>query len=55
MLWLRKEHYEALNSTKDNDTTEIIEELERLRQILEDKKGDMMKIGEEQDMLMKKN
>ena len=51
---LREEHDEALNSAKDNGTTETIEELYKLRQTLGDKKGDVMEIGEEQDMPMEK-
>ena len=39
---------------KDNGTTETTEELENLRQILEGKKSDVMKIGEEWDILMEK-
>ena len=49
---LREEHDKALNVAKDNDTIETIEELDKLRQIMEDKKGDVVEIGEEQDMLM---
>ena len=37
---------------KGNRTTEIIEELDKLRQIIEDKKGDTMDIIEVQDILM---
>ena len=40
-----------LNSDKDNGTTETFEELDKLSQILEDKKGDYLKIGEDRDML----
>ena len=49
---LREEHNEALNTTKDNGPTETIEEIEKLRQTPENKKGDVMEIGEKQDMLM---
>ena len=49
---LRYEHKEALNAAKYNGTTETIEELEKLNQILEGKKGDVMKSGEEQEMRM---
>ena len=52
MHQLREEHNKALNSAKDNGTTETIKELEHLRQILEDKIGDVMEIGDELDMLM---
>ena len=41
-----------LNVSKYNGTTETIEELEKLLQILEDKKGDVIKTGQEQDILM---
>ena len=34
---MREEHNEALNSTKENDTTEAIEETDNLRQTLEEK------------------
>ena len=54
MQLLREEHDEALNAAKDNSTLEIIEQLDELRQTLEDKEGDVMKIGEDQDMLMGK-
>ena len=43
-----------LNSDKDNGTTETFEELDKLSQILEDKKGDYLKIGEDRDMLREK-
>ena len=49
--WLREEHDGALNSSKGNGTTENIEELDKLRQILEDKKGDDIGIGEDQYIL----
>ena len=52
MQRLREDHDEARNSAKENGTTETIEELDKLRQTLEDKIGDVMDIGEEQDMLM---
>ena len=52
---LGEEHDEALNATKDNGTTKTIEELEELRQTMDDKKRDVMDIGEQQDMLMKTN
>ena len=52
MQLLREEHDEALNSSKDNGTTETIEELENLRQTLEYNKGYVMEIGQEQDMLI---
>ena len=51
MQKLREEHNAVLNSDKDNGTTETIEQLDKLHQILEDKIGDVMEIGEEQDML----
>ena len=41
-----------MNAAKDNGTTETIEKLEKLRQIMEDKKVDAMEVGEEQDILM---
>ena len=50
--WLREEHDKELNAAKENGTTETIEELDKLCNIMEDKKGDVMKIGEEWDMLM---
>ena len=53
MQWLREGQYEALNATKVNSDTETFEELEKLRQNMEDKKGDDMEIDEEKDMLMK--
>ena len=46
MHWMREEHKKALNAAKENGTTETIEELDKLRQIMEDKKSDVMKIGE---------
>ena len=48
----REEHDEVRNATKDNRTIETIEELEKLRQNLEDKRGNVMEIGEEQDILL---
>ena len=39
---LIEDHDEAINSDKDNCTTENIEKLEKLRQNLEDKKGYVM-------------
>ena len=54
MQLLREEHDEALNAAKDHGTTETIEFRDKLRQTLEDKIGDVMRIGEEQDMLMRK-
>ena len=53
MQLLGEEHDEALNAAKDNSTTETIEELEKLRQTLEDNKGYVMEIGQEQDILLK--
>ena len=38
MKRLREEHNKALNYTKDNGTIETIEELDKLRQTLEEKK-----------------
>ena len=54
MQWLREEHDKELNAAKDNGTTETIEEPDKLCQILEDKKGDIMKFSEELDTLMEK-
>ena len=42
MKILREEHGEALNDSKENDTTEIFEELDKLRQTLKDKISDGM-------------
>ena len=53
MQLMIEEHDEALNAAKNNSTTETIEELEKLRQTLEDNKGYFMKIGQEQYMLLK--
>ena len=47
MQRLREEHEKAPNAARDNGTTETIKEIDKLRQIMEDKKGDVMKIGEE--------
>ena len=55
MHLLKEKHYQALNAAKDHGTTETIEELDKLRKTLEDKIGDFMEIGEEQDMLMGKH
>ena len=46
MHQLREEHETFLNTAEDNGTTETIEGLDKLRQILEDKNGDVMEIGE---------
>ena len=48
---LIKEHDEVLNVAKYNGASEFIEELDKLHQILEDRKDDYMEIGEERDML----
>ena len=53
--WMGEEHYIKLNAAKENVTTETIEELDKLCQIMEDKKGDVMKIGEEWYMLMEQH
>ena len=45
MQLLRYEHYKALNPAKDNVTTETIEELGNLRQILEDKNVILWKLA----------
>ena len=52
MQRLREEYDEVLNATKENETKENIEEHDKFRQILEDKKGYVMEIGEERDMLI---
>ena len=52
MQRLKEERDEALNASLDNNTMENIEELEKLRQTLEYKIGDVLDIGEEQDMLI---
>ena len=41
---LKEEQDEAMNSAKDNDTTENIEELDKFRKILEDKKLMLLKL-----------
>ena len=46
MHQLKEEHDGALNDAKDNGTTENIEELEKLRQTLEETKGDVTEISE---------
>ena len=48
--WLREEHNKSLNAAKEIGTSENIEELDKLRQVLEDKKDDVVYIGEDQDM-----
>ena len=45
MQKLSEEHNEALNAVNNNYTTETIEEIEKLHQIPEDKKCDVIKIG----------
>ena len=50
--WLIEDPDKYLNSAKDDGTTKTIEEPDKLCQIMEDKRGDVMKIGEEWDMLM---
>ena len=52
MKQIREEHNKALSAAKDNGKTENIEEIENLCQLMEGKKGDVKKIGEEWDMLM---
>ena len=47
MKRIREEHNKALSAAKDNGTTETIEEIENLCQLMEGKKGDVKKIGEE--------
>ena len=54
MQILREEHDEALNAAKYNNTIETIEELYKLSQTMEDRLGDVMEVGEDQDMLMRK-
>ena len=44
MKQLREEQNELLNYTKDNGTTETIEELDKLRQNMEDKKVMLWKL-----------
>ena len=41
-----------MNAVKDNSTTEAIEKLDKLCQVLEHKKGHAMEIGEYQDTPM---
>ena len=48
---LREDHDKQLNAAKYNGTIETIEELDKLCQIMEDKKGDVMKIGEDDEDL----
>ena len=43
---LREEQYEVINAAKYNGTIDTFEELDRLRQILEEKRGDAMEIGD---------
>ena len=50
--WLREDYDKELNSAKENGTIENIEELYKLWHIMEDRKVDVMIIGEEWDMLM---
>ena len=50
--WQREKHDKELNASKDNGTTKTIEELDKFYQIMEDKKNDDMKIGEEWDILI---
>ena len=40
--WLKEKHDEVLNSAEDNGAKEFIEELDKLRQTLEDKKVMLM-------------
>ena len=47
MQRLKEEQDEALNDAKENGTIENIEEIDKLRQIMEDKKGDVIYISEE--------
>ena len=54
MHQLIEEHDKVLNAAKEKGTTETIEELEKLHQNMEDKKGDVMEIGEVEDILMEK-
>ena len=49
---LIKRHNKSLDPANDNVTTENIEELDKLHQILEEKQGDAMEIGEERDIIM---
>ena len=41
---MREDHNKELNAAKDNGTTENIEELDKLCHIMEDKKGDVIKL-----------
>ena len=52
MQRLREEHDKDMNATKENGETETIEELDKLHQIIEGKKRDVIKIGEEWDMII---
>ena len=47
MQRLREEHDKDMNATKENGETETIEELDKLHQIIEGEKRDVIKIGEE--------
>ena len=42
---LQEEHYESMNASKKNCTTETIEELDKLHKIMEDKKYYIMETG----------
>ena len=46
MQQLREEHDKALNAAKENNTTETIEEIDKLHQTLEYNTGDVMEIGD---------
>ena len=48
---LREEHDEALNAVKDNGATEFVEELDKLHQILEEKKVMLMIQKKDNDIL----
>ena len=48
---LREEQYEVINAAKYNGTIDTFEELDRLRQILEEKRGDAMEIGDQRYMI----
>ena len=50
---LREEHDEILNAAKNNGTTETIEELDKLRQILKDKKVVLWKLVKSKTFLEK--
>ena len=54
MQQLRDKHDEALNAAKYNSTKDTIEELYKRSQTLKETKDDVMDIGEDQDMLMRK-